>query len=234
MADMSRKSGARAVKNLTAAVDKNLSKKVEAIFSAFRQHNPEPKGELYYINEFTLLLAVILSAQATDSGVNKATKILFEKIKTPQDVISMGLENLTAGVKSIGLYRTKAANIMKTCQLLIEKHAGQVPQTMDELRSLPGVGRKTANVVLNIAFGKPTIAVDTHVFRVSNRLGLCNTSNPEKTEAALLAIIPQDFLQHAHHWLILHGRYICKAQNPQCNQCFLTTYCNFYKANFSK
>ncbi|MDI9313324.1 MAG: endonuclease III [Hydrotalea sp.] len=207
------------------------TKLVKKIFAAFRQHNPEPKGELYHTNNFTLLLAVILSAQATDAGVNKATRPLFDKIATPQDVIDMGLEKFTDAVRSIGLYKTKASNIMKTCHILVEKHNGVVPQTMDELRQLPGVGRKTANVVLNIAFGQPTIAVDTHVFRVSNRLGLCRTTNPEKTEEALLKIIPTEFLSHAHHWLILHGRYICKSQNPQCTNCFLTNWCEFYRTN---
>ena len=208
-----------------------MSDKVRQIFQAFRQHEPRPKGELHYTNDFTLLLAVILSAQATDVGVNKATKPLFATIATPQDVIDLGLARLTAAVRSIGLYKTKASNIMKTCALLVEKHGGVVPKTMDELRQLPGVGRKTANVVLNIAFGQPTIAVDTHVFRVSNRLGLCRTTTPEKTEAALLKIIPDEYMQHAHHWLILHGRYICKSQNPQCGQCFLMSWCDFYHAN---
>ncbi|MGI9461589.1 MAG: endonuclease III [Alphaproteobacteria bacterium] len=203
--------------------------KARKIFTAFRAHNPDPKGELYYTNHFTLLLAVILSAQATDSGVNKATKILFQNISKPEDIIRLGSKQLTHAIKSIGLYKTKSTNIMKTCEILIKKYNSQVPRTRDDLITLPGVGRKTANVILNIAFGKPTIAVDTHVFRVSHRLGLCDSKTPEKTEQALLDIIPDEFLAKAHHWLILHGRYICKSQKPQCAVCFLTSDCDFYK-----
>ena len=202
---------------------------VQNIFATLRAANPHPKGELYYTNPFTLLLAVILSAQATDSGVNKATRPLFAVISKPEDVLTMGLEQLTNAIKSIGLYRTKASNIMKTCALLVEHFDGQVPRNHADLQTLPGVGRKTANVVLNIAFGQPTLAVDTHVFRVANRLGLVTTKTPDKTEAALLKIIPDEFLQHAHHWLILHGRYICKSQRPLCAECALTAWCDYYQ-----
>lgn len=203
--------------------------KIERIFTAFHHHNPNPKGELYHTNNFTLLVAVILSAQATDAGVNKATEPLFKKISNPQDILDLGLEKLQDAIKTIGLYRAKAENIFKTAKILVEQYNGQVPQTREELEQLAGVGRKTANVILNIAFGQPTIAVDTHVFRVANRLGLCQTKTPLATELTLLEIIPKEFLPHAHHWLILHGRYICKAKKPECDKCFLTAYCQYYQ-----
>lgn len=200
--------------------------KIEKIFDYFAQ-TIIPKSDLEYTNNFELLIAVILSAQATDKGVNKVTKNLFPIANTPQKIIDLGLPELMNLIKSIGLYKSKATNIYKTCQILIEQYEGNIPTTREELQSLPGVGRKTANVVLNIAFGQPTIAVDTHVFRVSNRIGLVNTNTPEKTEQPLLEIVPKKHLQHAHHYLILHGRYTCTARNPKCQSCGIIKQCNF-------
>lgn len=200
---------------------------VDAIFSYFSSQNPEPETELYYVNHFTLLVAVVLSAQATDVGVNKATKDLFPIVDTPEKMVALGEEGLKRYIKTIGLFNSKAKNVIALSHALIEQHHSTVPDDFDALVALPGVGIKTANVVLNCAFGHPTIAVDTHVFRVSNRLGLVTTSSPETTGEPLLAAIPEQWRQHAHHWLILHGRYVCKARKPLCDQCDIREWCAF-------
>ncbi|HTM79022.1 MAG TPA: endonuclease III [Devosia sp.] len=200
---------------------------VAAIFAAFERDNPEPKGELDYSNAFTLLVAVVLSAQATDVGVNKATKKLFELAPSPAAMVALGPERIEELVKTIGLYRTKAKNVFRLSQLLLEHHGGEVPQTREALEALPGVGRKTANVVLNIFFKQPTIAVDTHLFRVSNRTGMAPGATPLAVELALLKVIPQPYMLHAHHWLILHGRYVCKARKPECWRCVISEWCRF-------
>ena len=185
-----------------------------AIFARFHAANPEPTGELHYVNPYTLLVAVALSAQATDVGVNKATRPLFEIVDTPQKMVDLGEERLREAIKTIGLYRNKAKNVIALSQLLIDRFGGEVPQDREALETLPGVGRKTANVVLNIAFGQPTIAVDTHLFRLGNRIGVAPGKTPLEVERALEKAVPPEFLLHAHHWLILHGRYICKARKP--------------------
>jgi endonuclease III len=200
---------------------------VQEIFSRFAAKAPAPQGELHSVNDFTLLVAVVLSAQATDVGVNKATKALFEKADTPEKMLALGGEGLAAHIKTIGLYQTKAKNILLLCERLIAHFHSTVPQTREELESLAGVGRKTANVVLNMAFGQKTIAVDTHLFRVANRTGLAQGKTPLAVENGLLKIIPDEFLFHAHHWLILHGRYICKAQKPTCTGCLIKDLCLF-------
>lgn len=199
--------------------------RVAEIFSRFAARNPHPRGELDYINPFTLLVAVVLSAQATDLGVNRATKSLFAVADTPEKMVSLGEEVLREKIKTIGLFRAKAKNVIELSRQLIARFDSQVPQTLEELQSLPGVGRKTANVVLNIAFGQKTIAVDTHLFRVSNRIPLAKGKTPEAVEKGLLAIVPDEYLQHAHHWLILHGRYICKARKPDCPVCPISDLC---------
>ncbi len=207
-----------------------LSKeKVEKIFACFEKNNSQPQPELEYINNYTLLVAVALSAQATDIQVNKATKELFKVVQTPSQMVELGEEKLITYIKSIGLYKTKAKNVINLSKILVAEHNSKVPNSKAELVKLPGVGIKTANVVLNIAFGQKTIAVDTHVFRVSNRLGIVNEKTVEKTEQALMKAVPQKYLLNAHHWLILHGRYTCKAQKPNCQNCFLTSYCKTYK-----
>ncbi len=207
---------------------KALSKAdVEAIFARFHEIEPEPKGELDYVNAFTLLVAVVLSAQATDAGVNKATKRLFELAPSPQAMVALGVEQITELVKTIGLYRGKARNVFALSQLLIERHGGEVPDDRESLEALPGVGRKTANVVLNIFFKQPTIAVDTHLFRVSNRTGMAPAATPLAVEQQLLKVIPPQYLLHAHHWLILHGRYVCKARKPECWRCAIREWCRF-------
>jgi endonuclease-3 len=200
---------------------------IEAIFSAFSAANPEPKGELYATNAFTLLVAVVLSAQATDAGVNKATPALFALADTPEKMAALGVERITDLIKTIGLFRTKGKNVHALSQQLIERFGGEVPADREALESLPGVGRKTANVVLNIAFGQPTIAVDTHLFRVANRTGLAPGKTPLEVELGLLKIVPPAYLLHAHHWLILHGRYICKARKPECYRCPIVEWCLF-------
>jgi len=202
-----------------------LKKIVIEIFKIFQDQQPQPQTELVYSNNYTLLVAVMLSAQATDISVNKATQNLFKIVDNPQKMLEIGEEQLKKYISTIGLFNGKASNIIKMSKILIEKFNGQVPKNFEQLNSLPGVGRKTANVVLNCAFGIPTIAVDTHVFRVANRLGLANENNEEKTEKALLKIIPKKFLPHAHHWLILHGRYICKARKPDCQNCQIAKFC---------
>lgn len=197
------------------------------IFSRLREANPNPTTELNWSTNFELLAAVLLSAQATDVSVNKATDKLFPIANTPQAIIDLGLEGLKSYIKTIGLFNTKAANLMKTCHLLVEKHGGEVPQTRKALEALPGVGRKTANVVLNTAFGQPTIAVDTHIFRVSNRTGIATGKNVDEVEQKLLRHVPTEFKKDIHHWLILHGRYTCVARKPRCLSCIIEDICEF-------
>ena len=197
----------------------------EAIFERFAQIEPEPKGELDYTNAFTLLVAVVLSAQATDVGVNKATRHLFQAAPSPAAMVALGVEGIESYIRSIGLYRNKAKNVFALSQQLIDKHGGAVPDERAALEALPGVGRKTANVVLNIWFRQPTIAVDTHLFRVGNRTGLAPGKTPLAVERALHRVVPERFMLHAHHWLILHGRYICKARKPECWRCPIAQWC---------
>lgn len=204
------------------------------IFQRFHDANPKPRGELEYANPFELLVAVILSAQATDKSVNKATRELYKKANTPQALVKLGVSGLEGFIKSIGLYRTKAKNIIATCKLLLEQHGGEVPRERVALEALPGVGRKTANVVLNIAFGEPTIAVDTHIFRIANRTGLAPGKDPLAVEQKLLKVTADEFKLHAHHWLILHGRYVCTARNPQCSTCLISDLCEFRGKSTSK
>ncbi|WP_045097714.1 endonuclease III [Legionella fallonii] len=203
------------------------------VFARFRQENPHPTTELHYNSPFELLIAVILSAQATDVSVNKATEKLFLVANTPQAFVDLGVEQLKEYIKSIGLYNSKAQNIIKTCDLLITKYKGQVPNSRESLESLPGVGRKTANVVLNTAFGQPTMAVDTHIFRVANRIGLAKGKTPLAVELELLKNIEPEFLQDAHHWLILHGRYVCTARKPHCSTCLINDLCQFKDKNLT-
>jgi len=200
---------------------------VEEIFRRFQAANPEPKGELHHMNPYTLLVAVVLSAQATDEGVNKATRPLFAIADIPQKMVSLGEDTVREAVKTIGLFRGKAKNVILLSQQLIDKHGSEVPDDREALEALPGVGRKTANVVLNIAFGHPTIAVDTHLFRVGNRTGLAPGKTPLEVEMKLLKVVPKAYGRHAHHWLILHGRYICKARKPECWRCPISDICRF-------
>ncbi len=197
------------------------------MFESFSRHDPEPKGELDYCNDFTLLVAVVLSAQATDIGVNKATKNLFPIADTPEKMVALGLEGITRHIRTIGLYRNKAKNVLALSEKLIAEFGSEVPRTREALESLPGVGRKTANVVLNIAFGQPMIAVDTHLFRVGNRTGLAPGKTPLAVELILEKVIPDRFMLHAHHWLILHGRYVCKARKPDCPNCIIAEWCRY-------
>jgi endonuclease III len=199
--------------------------RVEEIFRRFAADSPEPKGELEYANPFTLLVAVVLSAQATDTGVNKATRGLFKVAATPKKMLGLGEEALQERIRTIGLYRNKAKNVIALSERLLAEHGGEVPQEREALEALPGVGRKTANVVLNVAFGQPTLAVDTHVFRVAHRLGLAAGRNPLEVEQGLMKIIPETYLRHAHHWLILHGRYVCQARTPRCDKCIVSDLC---------
>ena len=201
--------------------------KRRTIFERFHAANPEPRGELHFKTPFELLIAVILSAQATDKSVNLATDQLYQRANTPEGLVKLGQKGLERYVKSIGLYRTKAKNIIATCKILLAEHGGDVPQTREALEALPGVGRKTANVVLNVAFGEPTMAVDTHIFRVSNRTGLAPGATPYEVEMQLLQRVPPPYLLHAHHWLILHGRYVCKARSPDCPNCTVRELCAF-------
>jgi endonuclease-3 len=196
-------------------------------FNRFKKQSPHPKGELEHVNHFTLLVAVVLSAQATDAGVNKATRALFQAVDTPEKMVALGEEKLRDYIKTIGLYRGKAKNVIALSKLLIERHGSEVPRTREELEALPGAGRKTANVVLNIAFGVPTIAVDTHVFRVSNRTYLAPGNTPLEVENELDRVIPAKFKDHAHHWLILHGRYTCLARSPKCPACIINDLCRW-------
>ncbi len=200
---------------------------IHEIFEILARERPEPKTELNYTNPFTLLCAVAFSAQSTDVGVNKATKALFEKYDNPQKILELGEEGLGEYLKTVGLWRQKAKNAIAMSKILVEKFGGEIPKTREELTTLPGVGRKTANVVMNEAFGEPTIAVDTHIFRVSNRTGLAKGKNPDEVEAGLEKIVPKEFKLGAHHWLILHGRYICVARKPKCNLCPIVHLCQF-------
>ena len=202
---------------------------IEPFFATLRAANPQPNTELDYTSVFELLAAVLLSAQATDVGVNKATRRLFPVANTPQAILGLGVQGLESYIKTIGLYRMKAKHLLDTCRILVERHGGQVPRTREALEALPGVGRKTANVVLNVAFGEPTMAVDTHIFRVSNRTGLAAGKNPLAVEMGLLKRIPAEYLVDAHHWLILHGRYICVARTPRCGECAVSRYCDYVK-----
>lgn len=201
--------------------------KRRAIFERFHKANPEPRGELEYDSPFELLIAVILSAQATDKSVNAATEKLYPAANTPRAILQLGQKGLEKYVKSIGLYRTKAKNILATCKILLDQHGGDVPRSREALEALPGVGRKTANVVLNIAFGEPTIAVDTHIFRIGNRTGIAPGKTPLEVEEKLLKFVPKEYQLHAHHWLILHGRYVCVARTPKCGECLIRDLCEF-------
>ena len=203
------------------------TKIIREIFLRFRKANPHPTTELVYHSSFELLIAVILSARATDKSVNKATEKLFKVANTPEKFLTLGEKELKDYIKTIGLYKTKAKNIMQTCQLLVEKFHSRVPRTREELESLPGVGRKTANVVLNTAFGEPTIAVDTHILRVANRIGLVHAKTPLEVEKQLDKVIPSEFKHDAHHWLILHGRYVCVARKPHCPRCIIRDLCEY-------
>ena len=203
---------------------------VEGFFATLAAANPLPVSELEFSSTFELLAAVLLSAQATDASVNKATRRLFAVAGTPQRMLALGADGLEPYIRTIGLYRTKARNLIATCQLLLERHGGRVPRDRAALQALPGVGRKTANVVLNVAFGESTFAVDTHVFRVSNRTGLAPGRTPEEVEAGLERRVPGSYRQHAHHWLILHGRYICLARRPLCERCSVARYCDYARA----
>ena len=202
-------------------------KKALEIFTRWQKNDPHPTTELHYQSHFELLIAVILSAQATDVSVNKATPALFKVANTPDALYNLGVEKLKEYIKTIGLYNTKAKNVIATCKLLVEKHKGEVPRTREDLEALPGVGRKTANVVLNTAFGEPTIAVDTHIFRVGNRTGLGIGKTPLAVEKALEKNIPTPFLRDAHHWLVLHGRYVCTARKPKCETCCINDLCDY-------
>ena len=237
-----RKSLAKARKGKTrkAAAAKSWAERpwtnaqVEEAFRRFAKANPEPKGELQHINPFTLLVAVVLSAQATDAGVNKATPALFALADTPQKMVALGEERVRELIKTIGLYRTKAKNVVELSRRLTAEHGGQVPHTREALEALPGVGRKTANVVLNIAFAQPTIAVDTHIFRVGNRTGLAPGKNPLEVEAKLEQVVPDRYKRHAHHWLILHGRYTCLARKPRCEVCLIADLCQWPEKTVAK
>lgn len=200
---------------------------ITSFFEILQAANPTPVTELEYTSVFELLTAVLLSAQATDVGVNKASRLLFPVANTPQAILDLGLDGLEHHIKTIGLYHSKARHLMQTCAMLVEQHGGQVPRTREALEALPGVGRKTANVVLNVAYGEPTMAVDTHIFRVANRTGLGPGKTPLAVERQLLKRIPAAFRVHAHHWLILHGRYVCQARKPQCWRCAVVPYCDF-------
>ena len=204
----------------------NNTKRAE-IFRRLQAIDPHPRTELEYGTPFELLVAVVLSAQATDKGVNLATRRLFPVANTPQKILALGEEGLREYVKTIGLYQSKAKHIIQTCKILIDEHGGEVPATREELEKLPGVGRKTANVILNVAFGQPTMAVDTHIFRVSNRTGLAPGKTPLEVEKKLVKYVPQEFMQHAHHWLILHGRYTCIARKPKCSECVIADLCDY-------
>ncbi|TBU77622.1 endonuclease III [Pseudomonas daroniae] len=204
----------------------NAAKRLE-IFRRLHEDNPEPKTELAYSTPFELLIAVILSAQATDVGVNKATAKLYPVANTPEAILALGVEGLSEYIKTIGLYNSKARNVIETCRILVEQHGSQVPETREALETLPGVGRKTANVVLNTAFRQLTMAVDTHIFRVSNRTGIAPGKNVVEVEKKLLKFVPRDFLLDAHHWLILHGRYVCQARKPRCGSCRIEDLCEY-------
>ena len=197
------------------------------IFERLRSANPNPTTELAYRTPFELLVSVVLSAQATDKSVNLATDKLYRRADTPQQFLALGMEGLIEAIRTIGLYRSKAKHILETCRLLVERHGGEVPQSREALETLPGVGRKTANVILNTAFGHPTIAVDTHIFRVANRTGIAPGKDVREVEDKLLKFVPEKFLKNAHHWLILHGRYVCKARKPECPKCLIRDLCEY-------
>ncbi|MES2728595.1 MAG: endonuclease III [Pseudomonadota bacterium] len=211
---------------MSIAIKRNKGQ-IEEIFHRLQEHNPDPRSDLEYTSTYTLLVAVVLSAQATDAGVNKATRRLFPIASTPEEMVALGMDGIKNHIKTIGLFNAKAQNVYALSQKLIADHNSAVPGTHAELQALPGVGRKTANVVLNIAFGQNTLAVDTHVFRLSHRLGLATGKTPDAVERELLACVPDHYLYHAHHWLILHGRYVCKAQKPLCPTCILNDVCGF-------
>jgi endonuclease-3 len=215
---------------LTAARTTMDAGDIEAFFATLKAANPHPQTELAYSSVFELLAAVLLSAQATDVSVNKATRRLFALAPTPQKMLALGPERVTEAIRTIGLFRTKAKNLLETCRILVERHGGQVPRTREALQALPGVGRKTANVVLNVAFGEPTMAVDTHIFRVANRTGLAPGRKPLDVELTLLERVPPAYRVDAHHWLILHGRYVCQARAPLCPQCAVRRYCDHGRA----
>lgn len=201
------------------------------IFRRLRRENPKPTTELRYKTPFELLIAVMLSAQATDVSVNKATDKLFKVANTPESIVKLGVRGLKPYIQAIGLFNSKAKNIVQTCKYLLQRHDGSVPDTREELEALPGVGRKTANVVLNTAFGQPTIAVDTHIFRLSNRTGVAPGKTPLAVEQKLMKVVPDDYKRHAHHWLILHGRYVCTARSPKCNECVIRDLCDYREKN---
>jgi endonuclease-3 len=209
------------------------TEKRSAIYAKLRELDPSPDTELRYVSPFELLVAVILSAQATDVSVNKATDHLYPVANTPESILALGVKGLKPYIKTIGLYNNKAENIIKTCKLLIVEHNSQVPTTREALESLPGVGRKTANVILNTAFGEPTIAVDTHIFRVSNRTGIAKGKTPLEVEKRLVRLTPDEFKKDAHHWLILHGRYVCKARKPLCGECPIVEWCEYKQKDLS-
>jgi endonuclease III len=221
------KRAAADVKAAQGALPQWSTAQIAEAFRRFKAANPEPKGELQHINLFTLLVAVVLSAQATDAGVNKATPALFALADAPEKMVALGETRVRELIKTIGLFRTKARNVVALSQKLIEEHGGQVPRSRDALEALPGVGRKTANVVLNIAFGEPTIAVDTHIFRVGNRTGLATRKTPFEVEMKLEQVVPAEYKRHAHHWLILHGRYTCVARKPLCEKCIIADLCQW-------
>lgn len=204
-----------------------------AIFTTLRERLPSPTTELEYRDPFELLVAVILSAQATDVGVNKATAQLYPVARTPASILALGVDGLKRYIRTIGLFNSKAENIIKTCRILVERHNGEVPRSREELEALPGVGRKTANVILNTAFGEPTIAVDTHIFRVANRTGIAKGKTPLEVEKRLLRLTPDEFKKDAHHWLLLHGRYVCKARKPLCGECPIVDWCEYTKKELS-
>ena len=207
---------------------------IRKIFATWQQLNPHPVTELQYSNPYTLLIAVVLSAQATDVGVNRATQMLFQVASTPQQMVKLGLAGIKKYIRTIGLFNTKAKNILALSKILIAEHGGEVPHSRTALESLPGVGRKTANVVLNVVWGEPTMAVDTHIFRVANRIGLAPGKTPREVEDGLLKIIPPQFMPHAHHWLILHGRYVCTARSPKCNFCPIYQWCGWQEKKKNK
>jgi endonuclease-3 len=219
----------RAYKSTMARRESRQAKAVrtEAIFERLAAANPAPKGELQYVNPFTLLVAVVLSAQATDAGVNKATPALFAIADTPEKMTALGVEKVEERIKTIGLYRTKAKNVVALSRAIVEQHGGETPRNREDLEALPGVGRKTANVVLNTVFGEPTLAVDTHVFRIANRLNIAPGKTPREVEDGLMRVVPDRFLLRAHHWLILHGRYVCIARKPLCGVCVLVDLCPY-------
>jgi endonuclease III len=202
-------------------------KKISNIFARFKAANPSPKTELEYSTPFELLVAVILSAQATDKSVNLATRVLFKHARTPEAILQLGVEGLSKYIRTIGLFNTKAKNVIAMCRILIEQHGGEVPRTREALEALPGVGRKTANVILNTAFGEPTMAVDTHIFRVANRIGIAPGKDVRAVEEHLLKVVPKEYLHDAHHWLILHGRYVCVARKPKCPECLIKDLCEY-------